>query len=236
MDATEFNLQTITANCEITLNIIEEGAESVWFDLIDLTVDSVFIDGALTSFVHSDGQLTIPAPGGEFALGTTHLIDVHYSGHPHQDPYWGGVYYASGYFYHMGIGLTTIPPNFGKVWHPCFDNFVERSTYTWHIRSAGGKKAHLQGTFIGETLEAGDTLTRSFTLEHPITTHQAAFAVADYVDSNFVHTGAYGDVPVRSLQSPPTLIRWLINSRISAMQSTLLSIGTGRTLGRGSGT
>ena len=28
MDATEFNLQTIT-NCEITLNIIEEGAESV---------------------------------------------------------------------------------------------------------------------------------------------------------------------------------------------------------------
>ena len=210
MDATEFNLQTITANCEITLNIIEEGAESVWFDLIDLTVDSVFIDGSLTSFVHSDGQLTIPAPGGEFALGATHLIDVHYSGHPHQDPYWGGVYYASGYFYHMGIGLTTIPPNFGKVWHPCFDNFVERSTYTWHIRSAGGKKAHLQGTFLGETLEAGDTLTRSFTLDHPITTHQAAFAVADYVDSNFVHTGAYGDVPVR-LTAKPADINQMVN-------------------------
>ena len=28
------------------------------------------------------------------------------------------------------IGLTTIPPNFGRVWYPCFDNFVERATCT----------------------------------------------------------------------------------------------------------
>jgi aminopeptidase N len=40
-------------------------------------------------------------------------------------------------------------------------------------------------------------LTRSFELTHPITTHQSAIAVAPYVDSNYVHTGNYGDIPVR---------------------------------------
>ena len=45
----------------------------------------------------------------------------------------------SDYIYTLGIGLTTIPPNFGKVWYPCFDNFVERATYTYHVTSAAGK-------------------------------------------------------------------------------------------------
>ena len=59
-----------------------------------------------------------------------YAIDVWYQGSPYQDPYWGGFYFVSDYIYNLGIGLTTIPPNFGKVWYPCFDNFVERATYT----------------------------------------------------------------------------------------------------------
>ena len=50
---------------------------------------------------------------------------------------------------------------------------------------------------IGETFLGVDTLTRSFELTHPITTHQSAIAVAPYVDSNYVHTGNYGEIPVR---------------------------------------
>ena len=41
------------------------------------------------------------------------------------------MYFASDLIYNLGIGLTTIPPNFGRVWYPCFDNFVERATYTY---------------------------------------------------------------------------------------------------------
>ena len=201
LDVTQYNLQQITAHTGIHLNIIENGADKVRFDLVDLTVDSVFIDGTPTAFEHIDGELKIPAPSGTFSAGASHLIDVHYSGHPHADSYWGGVYFASGYVYHLGIGLTSIPPNFGKVWHPCFDNFVERATYTWNVKSTGGYRAHLQGHLTDESL-INDTLTRSFTLEHPITTHQAAFAVSNYVDSNYVHTGVYGDIPVRLTAKP----------------------------------
>jgi len=210
LDLTQYNLQQMYARAVITLSVVESGAESVWFDLIGLTVDSLNIDGETSVFLHENGRLIVPAPEGVFTAETTHQIEVYYSGHPTQDPYWGGVYFASEYIYHLGIGLTSIPPNYGKVWHPCFDNFVERATYTWNIRSAGGMKAHLQGTFLGETFEEGDTLTRSFTLEHPITTHCAAFAVANYTDSNFVHTGEYGDIPVR-LTAKPEDINQMVN-------------------------
>jgi hypothetical protein len=210
LDLTKYTLQQLEARALITLSIVETGAESVWFDLVELTVDSLNVDGAPSSFEHENGRLIVPAPGGVFTAENNHEIEIYYSGHPMQDPYWGGVYFESGYIYQLGIGLTSIPPNYGKVWHPCFDNFVERATYTWNIRSAGGMKAHLQGTFLGEVLETGDTLTRSFTLEHPITTHCAAFAVANYTDSNFVHTGEYGEVPVR-LTAKPEDINQMVN-------------------------
>ena len=70
------------------------------------------------------------------------------------------------------------------------------------MTSAGGRRAHCQGTLIGESFLGGDTLTRSFELTHPITTHQSAIAVAPYVDSNYVHTGNYGDIPVRLTGKP----------------------------------
>ena len=63
---------------------------------------------------------------------------------------------------------------------------------------------------IGETFLGGDTLTRSFELSHPITTHQSAIAVAPYVDSNYVHTGNYGDIPVR-LTGKPEQINGMVN-------------------------
>lgn len=207
LDVTNYNYAQMKAHCAVSLSILETGSTSIWFDLLDMTVDSVFIDGSPQPYTHLDGRLTIDAPNsGEFTAGNEHLINIHYNGHPAADSYWGGVYFASNYIYHMGIGLTTIPPNFGKAWHPCFDNFIERATYTWHVRSSGGRKAHLQGTYLGEVLEEGDTLVRSFTLQHPITTHQAAFAVSNYVDSNYVHTGAFSDIPIRLTAKPDDIV------------------------------
>lgn len=209
LDVTEYSLQQMTAHAAIALAVVNGDATDLWFDLIDLEVDSVQLDGATVDFTYADGQLHV-APGYDWVEGAEHVVDVWYGGHPYADPYWGGVYFVSDYIYHLGIGLTSIPPNFGKVWHPCFDNFVERATYTWNVTSAGGRTAHCQGTFLGETVLGGDTVMRSFTLEHPITTHLAAFAVSNYVDSNYVHTGNYGDVPVR-LTGKPAHINGMVN-------------------------
>lgn len=197
LDVTEYNLHLLTGHAEIALTVVDTEASDLWFDLVELAVDSVSINGSTTGFVQNESQVHVEALDSGWQTDIDYLVELWYGGSPYADPYWGGFYFVNDYIYNLGIGLTSIPPNFGKVWYPCFDNFVERATYTYHVTSAGGRKAHCQGTFIGETALVGDTVLRSFQLSHPITTHQSAIAVGPYIDSNIVHTGAFGDVPVR---------------------------------------
>ena len=63
--------------------------------------------------------------------------------------------FEGGYVYNLGIGLSSTPPNFGKVWFPCFDNFVERSTYDYIIITKSDMKAYCVGSFISEEVLAG---------------------------------------------------------------------------------
>ena len=202
LDVTAYTYQQLVAHATIGLEVLDATAQDLWFDLVELTVDSIRINGVNADHAQTESQLHVELPEAGWQTGTDYEIEVWYQGSPYQDPYWGGFYFVSDYIYNLGIGLTTIPPNFGKVWYPCFDNFVERAAYTYHVTSAGGRRAHCQGTLIGETFLGGDTLTRSFELTHPITTHQSAIAVAPYVDSNYVHTGNYGDIPVRLTGKP----------------------------------
>lgn len=206
LDLTQDEQQQLRGQATLAFSVLENSADGFWLDLLDLAVDSIHLDGVLALFDHNDPELRIhPADPAGWQAGANHTVVIWYGGHPYRDPVWGGVYFESGYVYNLGIGLSTIPPNFGKVWYPCFDQFVERATYTVAVTSDGGKRAHNQGTMVSETMLGGDTLRRVFQLDHPITTHQSAFAVSTYVDSNYVHTGNYGDIPVRLTAKPADL-------------------------------
>jgi hypothetical protein len=66
LDLTQYGLQQMDARAVITLSIVESGAESVWFDLIGLTVDSLNVNGETSVFLHENGRLIVPAPEGGF--------------------------------------------------------------------------------------------------------------------------------------------------------------------------
>ena len=106
------------------------GSEMCIRDSFELVVDSVVENGELHSFTYDDQFLDVQFDTPP-AVDEERSLTVYYHGVPHRDPDWGGFYFASGYIYNLGIGLSTIPPNFGKVWYPCFDSFVERATYTY---------------------------------------------------------------------------------------------------------
>ena len=224
LDVTDYAGQSMQALATIDFTVLQGDGTSMWWDLKGLDVDSVHWNGAGTAF-HQWGQelhVESPAPMVE---GEAVTLQVWYGGQPDDDPYWGGMYYASDLVYNLGIGLTSIPPNFGRVWYPCFDNFVERATYTYHITSAGGRRAHNQGHLLEEVPLGGDTLRTSWALDHPIPTHLSAIAVGPYVDHDYTHSGAYGDIPVRKTSLPT-----------SALPLTPWNTGGGPTLGNASGT
>lgn len=214
VDVTNYSGKSISAAVTIAYRV-KLASPVIRFNLIDtLTVDSVIMNGQPLSFSHSSDLLTVVLPGA--VPGDDYALTVHYHGHPARDPQWGGFYFESNYIYSLGIGLSTVPPYFGKVWYPCFDSFVERASYTWHIKSAGSFRAHGQGELVDEVQLGGDTVIRTFDFAPSIPTHIASIAVADYKDSTFIHSGAYGDVPVTLTAKP---------SALNAMVGKFASIG-----------
>ena len=196
LDVTDYSGQSMQALATIDFTVLQGGGTSMWWDLQGLTVDSVHWNGNAVTFEQAGPELHVDAPA-PMTAGEAVELRVWYGGQPNDDPYWGGVYYASDLIYNLGIGLTSIPPNFGKVWYPCFDNFVERATYTYHITSAGGRRAHNQGHLVEEVALGGDTVRTTWALDHPIPTHLSAMAVGPYVDHDYEHEGEYGTIPVR---------------------------------------
>lgn len=214
IDVTDYAGHTITAITTITFSPQLPGNTGITLDLMQLTTDSVWSSAGSHNFSH-DGMLLFVNMGFELQVDSLYELSVAYHGEPYRDPVWGGFYFESNYIYNLGIGLSTIPPNFGKVWYPCFDSFVERATYTYHVKSAGGRKAHCQGDLISEELLGGDTLIRTFEFNHPIPTHLSAIAVSNYVDLDYDHNGVYGIVPVRLTGR---------ENQINSMQSVMQNI------------
>ena len=196
LDMTDYWGQTMQGLATIDFTVLQGGGTTMWWDLESLVVDSVHWNGEAVTFSQLESQLHVDAPA-PMQAGEQVVLEVWYGGEPGSDPYWGGMYFASDLIYNLGIGLTTIPPNFGRVWYPCFDNFVERATYTYRLRTADGRRAHNQGHLIEEVSLGGDTLLSTWELDHPIPTHLSAIAIGPYVDHDYVHAGAFGDIQVR---------------------------------------
>lgn len=215
LDVSDYGSYSISAATTIRFTARMNGLQSIAFDLYNLTVDSLLWESDPAVYSYDGNILRANAPE-VLNEGDTSEVTVFYHGDPYQDPVWGGFYFQANYIYNLGIGLSTIPPNFGKVWYPCFDSFVERATYEYHVKTSGTFRAHCQGTFLGETVVAGDTVIRSFAFNQPIPTHLSAIAVAAYEDADYVHAGAFGDVPVRLTAKA---------SNLGAMQNAMVNVG-----------
>jgi aminopeptidase N len=204
LDVTNYGGASIIGETTIDLRALMPDQDRIRFDLYDLTVDSVVSNGQSLTYAY-DGEfldVDLPAP---LAEGEEMSITAYYRGQPHRDPEWGGFYFESQYIYNLGIGISTIPPNFGKVWYPCFDSFVERASYSYHVKSSGTYRFHGQGNFLGEVQLGGDTVIRSYDLPQSVPTHLSAIAVANYQEHAFTHTGINGDIPVTLLAKPADL-------------------------------
>lgn len=209
LDVTDYSNQYLKGAATVSYSPKFDNLESILLDLYQLQVDSVKDESGMLNWNYDDECLRIyfsESPALEDTLGLT----VYYQGEPYRDPYWGGFYYEAGYTYNLGIGLTTIPPNFGKVWYPCFDTFVERASYTYHVKSANGDKAHCQGTFIDEEVLEGDTVIRHYDFDMQIPTYLSAIAVCDYDEYTYDHEGANGTIPV-SLKAKPNQLAGMMN-------------------------
>jgi aminopeptidase N len=202
LNVTDFTTKNIIGEATITFSPKVTSVNSISFDLLGLTVDSVIYNGTPLMFNYNDTLLVCHFPSAVPDADTASL-DVYYSGVPEVDPSWGGFYFQSGYAYIMGVGFVSVPHTFGRTWHPCFDNFAEKATYEINITTNGGKVAYANGLLVSQTMSGSD-VTRKWVINEPINSYLACFSVNSYTHVNQKYISAVtGDTTPIMLISLP---------------------------------
>jgi len=202
IDATNYVGQKLKGRCKILFKSKMDNLANIRLDFTQMSVDSVYRenDGA-RAYSYTDPIINVVL-GKTLQKGDIDSLSFTYEGTPHQDPVWGGMYFAANIIYNLGIGLSSNPPNFGRVWYPCFDNFVETATYDISVLTNQSRKAFSIGTFTGETKLGGDSIVRSYRMDQQVPTYLTHFAASTYTTVNYNYNSLFGTVPVQYVAKP----------------------------------
>jgi aminopeptidase N len=161
-------------------------------DLLLFQVDSVKVNGQLTTFNYNDTILSVGLIQPR-ALSDTVDCEVWYQGAGVRDPSFGGVYYQGSYVYNLGVGLQTIPHVMGKAWFPCIDDFTERAKYRFHLRTSAGLMGVANGELYQTDTHPNGDKTWHWELDQTIPPYLASFNIAPYVLSTQRYISVFGD-------------------------------------------
>lgn len=201
LDVTDFNTNIIKASCQVNFQAKMNNVSGISLDLLNLQVDSVYYQGQNAVYTY-DGELLRVNFGETLSQFDEDSVVVYYQGTPETDASgWGGFYFQDGFAYNLGVGFAADPNNFGRVWHPCFDNFIERAQYEMTFKTLGNKRAYANGVIISEDFNTPGEVLRTWKISDPIPSYLACFSVGDYT-----HVTQNYDSPVYGTSTPVMLV------------------------------
>jgi len=195
LNITDFVTKVISGNTAVKFTPKMNGVSYLNLDLLKMTVDSIRFSGTTLIYNYNDTLLHITLPVAQ-NIGDTITLVVYYHGVPKTDAQWGGFYFNGGYAFNLGVGFAADPHCFGRVWFPCFDNFVERSTYKFNITTNGGKVAYCNGLLTKDTTDGSGNRTTTWALDQEIPSYLANVSVAAYTEVNQQYNGINGSIPI----------------------------------------
>lgn len=187
LDLTDIPAGNLTARAQLRISPRLNSVRRLNLDLHQLQVDSLRLRKksdslyrAWNSYHYVDSLLAVDLPKG---LQTTDTLElrVYYQGQPKKDVTgWGGVHRSQGYYYNLGVGFGANPHTFGRAWFPCYDNFVEKSTYHLRVKSKLPLRPLLSGGHQTIQQLGGDTIVTEAKLNQAIPTYLVSFALSNY--------------------------------------------------------
>lgn len=195
LNITDFITNVIKGNTQVKFTPKINGISQIKLDLLLLTIDSIKVGPSILTYTYDDTLLVVNLPA-VYNINDTIVTTVYYHGTPVPDASWGGFYFQSGFAYNMGVGFDALPHVFGRVWFPCFDNFIERSSYEFNITTNGGKMASCNGYLASDTTDGGGLRTRKWIMNETIPSYLACVAVATFTQVNQSYNGISGTIPI----------------------------------------
>lgn len=190
----------ITGSSSAFITPLQTSVNGIALHLINLTVDSVFVEGINSSFTHSEGVITIPLIN-ELTQNDTAEVRVYYHGQPFHEN-WGGFHFAGDYAFNLGVGFQSIPHNLGKSWFACIDDFTDRATYDLYATVSNEKTAIGGGVLMGTTDNGDGTTTWHWQLNQEIPTYLESLTIGNYVLFEHEYYGIEDTIPVTIYSRP----------------------------------
>lgn len=198
LDFTAMGSQFLTGNSRILFQSKMNNVTGISLDLLQLEVDSVKRGNTHLTYSYNDTLVRVQF-SSPLQANVVDSVTIYYKGAPVTDSSgFGGFYFQSNYAYNLGVGFSADPHNFGRTWHPCFDNFVERATYEITLLSPMINKAYSMGIITQEEITIDNENLRTWRLSDPIPSYLACVAVSDYthVNQTYVSNLNNAEIPV----------------------------------------
>lgn len=200
LSVVDFTNHVIDGYTDLTTVSKVNNLNQIRLDLKFLTCDSVFVGTSTVPFSQVGEHIYINIP--VMQSGDTAALRVYYHGTPGHDDGFGGFYYSGQYAYIVGVALHDQPHSYGRCWFPCMDEFTDKSSYSFHIRTQNGKMAICNG-LLSDSLSLDDgTRLWSWHLDNPIPTYLASMAVGEYLCYADTFHGMNGVIPIQLYTSP----------------------------------
>jgi len=179
LDFTDMLLKQIKGNTEIRFVPLFDHTSIIKFDFEGLSTDEVKMNGKSLKFIQTPNILSIHTEL-ELTTNDTITLSVVYHGTPKHDKYWGGFFIDKNFAYNYGVGMEASPPNYGRVWYPCIDNFTDRAYYDYYIKTDKNYKAACPGILQSSVSQDDGTIIYHWKLNQSIPSYLSSVAVGDY--------------------------------------------------------
>lgn len=204
LDMTELSNQWLEGIARVKFEVLMNNINSISLDLLELNVDSVKQGNDLITFSYND-TLLVAQFSNPLNENDVDSITVFYSGSPITDNSGlGGFYFIGNTAFNFGVGFEANPHNYGRVWHPCFDNFVERATYDITIISSPSQTGYSIGLIESESVDGNGNNIMRWIMNDPIPSYLSGFAVSTftYVSDTFTSPITGNDIPIMLIGQP----------------------------------
>ncbi|MCF7813024.1 MAG: hypothetical protein K9N40_00930, partial [Candidatus Cloacimonetes bacterium] len=162
----------------------EETITEISYELTDMTVNAVLLDGNAASYDYSNDLITIQL--GTMNAGDTFTTQVDYEGYPT----WNGL---GMYFGNSNI-FTISDPNASRFWWPCYDHPWDKAVTDLHITCRDDWLVASNGIRTSIVDNGNGTKTHHWDCDYPMATYLVSLVCQSYLEL----LDTFGTIPIQN--------------------------------------
>jgi len=195
IDTIDFKNKTLVGETIVDFKLKKKNLSYVQFSLLNYKITKLLFNNKEIDYQYDKKNILFPI-NQKYTLNDTFHLSVKYSGKPTQDKTWGGFFIKKNTAFNYGVGMSAIPPTFGRAWFVANDNFTDHALYRFEINCPKNMLAAANGSLV-QKLEKENEHTFIWELHDSIPTYLASVGIGEYDLFSDIYSGEKKNIPIQ---------------------------------------